>query len=98
MLPEHKPVEDPIRALSIVCNAQARQTLEKLLGPATVVVETVVVKTGGIESYTLHYRLEAPAESQDALRKFKLVCELATKIAGVRRAEGRSEVPNECWE
>jgi hypothetical protein len=82
VMPEHKRVEEPVRALAIVCNAHAKVVLETLLGPATVVVE---METGGVEPalHTLYYKLKIPAESQDALKKLESARELEAKIVGV---------------
>ena len=59
--------------------------LEKLLGPAT-----VVVKNGGVDpKLYMNYRLKKPAESADESKKLEfaaklaLTCEFAAKIAGV---------------
>jgi hypothetical protein len=84
MMPE-KRVEDHPVALTVMCDAQAKVMLERLLGPATGVVET-----DGDEPtlYALRFRLKAPAESQDAVRKLALADKLATKIVGIKPSAG----------
>jgi RecA-family ATPase len=75
--------------LSVECDQypqQARQTLEQLLGPAT-----VVVRSGGIwvnggtvpeDKLHLHWRLATPAGTKDMLVKLKKARTLATKLVG----------------
>jgi hypothetical protein len=97
MMPERKPIEDVVRALSIECSAPARAVLEKLIGPATVVVEN-----GGVEPklYTLHYRLKKPAESADELKKLEfaakleLAHELAARIVGGKASNAHAAHPD----
>ena len=69
-------IETFVRALSIQCDAHAKAELEKLLGPATVVVEN----GGGEPRLYLHYRLNTPARSRDELKKLELARELAAGI------------------
>ena len=75
-----KTIDHTKFALSIQCNAHARDSIEKLLGPATATVEN-----GGLfdqRSY-LHYRLKTPAVSQDDLKNLELARALVAGIDGV---------------
>jgi Primase C terminal 2 (PriCT-2) len=77
-------------ALSVECDEHARAArakLKKLLGPATVVVESGGKwrnpETGKDEAKLhIHYRLKIPACGKDELAKLKLARKLATKIVG----------------
>jgi DNA polymerase I len=66
-------------ALSIACNADAKATLEKLFGLATVVIENSEAKA---ELYLL-YRLKTPAQSEDELDKLEQVRKLTAEVAGI---------------
>jgi hypothetical protein len=75
-------------ALSVECDEhpqQARQVLEHLLGPATVVVRSGGVWINGSatpeDKLHLHWRLAAPA-GRDKLDKLKQARALATKLVG----------------
>jgi RecA-family ATPase len=76
--------------LSVECDKrvrQARAKLEKLLGPATVVVasggEWTDPETGEVEpKLHLHHRLKIPARGKDEQAKLKLVRKLAAQIVG----------------
>src|SRR5262245_27228060 len=76
--------------LSVECDtapANARRTLETLLGPATVVVASggqwVNDQTGEIECRLhLHWRLTEPATGEEALARLKEARRLATSIVG----------------
>jgi hypothetical protein len=80
-------MDNQIQALSIACSAHAKPLLEKLLGPAT-----VVVKNGGVDpKFYMHYRLKKPTETEDGSRfahLFELTCNLAAKIDGVISSNG----------
>jgi hypothetical protein len=76
-------------ALSVECDQhpqQARQILEELLGPATVVVRSggTWINGGATTENKLHvhYRLTAPASGKDGLTKLKRARTLATKLVG----------------
>ena len=76
--------------VSVECDAhpqRARATLERLLGHATIVVESGGVwtdpDTGKSESRLhLHWRLKHPARGKDELAKLKSVRRLAAKLVG----------------
>jgi hypothetical protein len=75
-------------ALSVECDArpqQARQKLEAILGPATIVVRSGGRWTNGngeIEDRLhLHWRLKEPAEGED-LKKLKKARDLAARLVG----------------
>jgi primase-like protein len=66
---------------------EARAKLERLLGPATVVVESggewVDPDTGELKPRLhVHYRLKVPARGEEALAKLRLARKLATAIVG----------------
>jgi RecA-family ATPase len=76
-------------ALSVECDQhpqQARQILEQLLGPATVVVQSGGIwmngGTAAEEKLHLHWRLAVPASGKDNLAKLKQARALATKLVG----------------
>jgi hypothetical protein len=76
-------------ALSIECDRhpqQARQTLEALLGPATVVVQSGGTWANGGTApepkLHLHWRLARPARGPQALKKLKQARTLATRLVG----------------
>jgi hypothetical protein len=72
-------------ALSVECDADpthARETLERILGPATVVVESGGVTAGGEAKLHLHWRLAEPTSDVSEHAKLKRARILATAIAG----------------
>jgi hypothetical protein len=77
-------------ALSVDCDRRpdgARATLERLLGPATIVVrsggEWVDPETGELQNKLhLHWRLKVPASSKEALNALKRARGLAIRIVG----------------
>jgi RecA-family ATPase len=76
-------------ALSVECDQhpqQARQILEHLLGPATVVVQSggVWINGGdtGEDKLHLHWRLAVPASGKEGLAKLKQARALATRLVG----------------
>jgi hypothetical protein len=76
-------------ALSVECDQRAREaaaTLEKLLGPATVIVRSGGLWTDPVtkqvqDKLHLHYRLAKPAQGED-LARLKRARVLATEIVG----------------
>jgi predicted P-loop ATPase len=74
-------------ALSVECDEdpqQARARLEKLLGPATVVVNSGgrwINGSGEQEKLHLHWRLARPAQGEN-IAKLKQARDLATRLAG----------------
>ncbi len=69
----HPPQSPDIRALSFDCNADARLVLEKLFGPARVVM------TDG-EIFNLYYLLTKPVRDREGQRKFKEIGGYITAI------------------
>jgi hypothetical protein len=76
-------------ALSVECDQhpqQARQILEQLLGPATVVVQSGGVWINGGDTAEdklhLHWRLAFPASGKDGLAKLKVARALAARLVG----------------
>jgi Protein of unknown function (DUF3987)/Primase C terminal 2 (PriCT-2) len=77
-------------AISVECDKHAeegRTTLEQLLGPATIVVESggewSNPETGVIERRLhVHYRLQVPARGVEQLAKLRLARNFATAIVG----------------
>ena len=75
-------------ALSVECDkhpANARETLERLLGPATAVVAsggTFINGSGPEPKLHLHWRLAESAHDEQTFRALKWARELATRLAG----------------
>lgn len=72
-------------ALSVECDsspAAARDTLEAILGPATVVVASGGTTTAGEPKLHLHWRLAEPTSDSDEHARLKRARILATAIAG----------------
>jgi hypothetical protein len=77
-------------ALSVECDQRpqvARERLEQLLGPATIVVasggEWTDPKTGEVEAKLhLHWRLKKPAQDKAALDDLKTARDIAAKLVG----------------
>jgi len=73
-------------ALSVECDqqpAQARQVLEQVLGPATVVVAsggTFINGSGPEPKLHLHWRLAAPADTREKLARLKQARDAATRL------------------
>src|SRR5262245_51859435 len=81
MMPERKPIESLVW-LNVKCSALAGATLEKLIGPPTVVVENGGGAGADPEatSRLLYYKLKTPPQSKEERAKLELVRELAAKI------------------
>ena len=75
MMPDH----EAIQALSIECKAQAKPLIEKLLGPAT-----IVVKNGGV--LYLNYRLKKLADGADESKKLEFAAKLAVTCEFVAKS------------
>jgi hypothetical protein len=72
-------------ALSVECDstpAHARETLEAILGPATVVVSSGGITAAGEPKLHLHWRLAEPTSATDEHARLKRARILATAIVG----------------
>jgi hypothetical protein len=86
---EEKDVAEGL-VLSVECDAhpqRARERLEALLGPATIVTRSGGIwcdlQTGEvINKLHLHWRLTKPAKDKDTLKRLKRARELAAKLVG----------------